>query len=339
MRAVVFERYGPPEVLRVSEVDKPSPREGEVLIKIQATSVTKYDCWVRSATAPPGFGLLMRLASGTKPRRTILGTELAGEVEPVGANVLEFKAGDAVYGYSGMNLGSYAEYICLPVTSVATKPVNLRFDEAAGVLQGALTALFFLRKANLQPGQKVLIFGASGGVGGWAVQLAKSYFDTEVTGVCSAGKIDYVRTAGADRVIDYSREDFSRNGQVYDVLFDTVGKTSITRSHKSLEDDGWYLLATFGLSTLLQVVWLSRTTRQNFAWGALEEEQDDLVLLKELLEAGVIKPIVDRCFPLAQAAEAHRYVESGLKRGSVILRMGLNQNGRPGDSASKRRAG
>ena len=319
MRAVVFERYGAPEVLFAREVDKPAPKEGEVLVRIKATSVTKYDCWVRSATAPPGFGLLMRLASGTKPGRTILGTELAGEVESVGDNVVEFRVGDPVYGYLGMSLGAYAEYICLPVDAGAIRPSTLTFEEAAGVLQGALTALFFLRKAELRPGRKVLVFGASGGVGSYAVQLAKSYFGAEVTGVCSTGKVEYVKALGADRVIDFARKDFSQDGQTYDVLFDTVGKTSVTRSRMSLKHDGWYLLATFGLPTLLQALWLSRTTRQHFAWGALEEEHDDLVLLKGLLEEGAIRPTVDRCFPLDEAVEAHKYVESGRKKGSVIL--------------------
>lgn len=336
MRAVVFERYGPPEVLRVSGVGKPSPKQGEVLVKIRATSVTKYDCWVRSATAPPGFGFLMRLASVSRPKRTILGTELAGEVESVGANVLEFRAGDPVYGYPGMNLGAYAEYICLPAGAVSIKPVNLTFEEAAGVLQGALTALFFLRKADLKPGRRVLVFGASGGVGGYAVQLAKYHFGAEVTGVCSTAKVDYVSGLGADHVIDYTRNSFTDNGQVYDVIFDTVGKASISRSRMSLTKDGCYLLATFGLSMLFQALWLSRTTNQRFEFGTLAETRDDLDLLRELLEAGVIEPTVDRCFPLARAAEAHRYVETGGKRGSVILKVGSGRDGSAGDSASER---
>ncbi len=215
MKAIVYEKFGPPEVLHLKEVEKPAPKDHEVLIKVFATSVTKYDCWMRSNTAPPGFGLLMRMASGRTPKQPILGTELAGEIEREGADVTRFKVGDQVFGYPGMNLGAYAEYICLPEEAVAIKPANVTYEEAAAVLQGALTALFFLRKANVQRGQKVLIFGASGGVGGYAVQLAKHHFGAEVTGVCSTPKIASVISLGADQVIDYTKEDFTQNGQVF----------------------------------------------------------------------------------------------------------------------------
>jgi NADPH:quinone reductase-like Zn-dependent oxidoreductase len=319
MRAVVYEKFGPPEVLRVSEVETPIPGDNEVLIKVHATSVTKYDTWMRSCTAPPGFKLLMRIASGRTPKQPILGTELSGEVEAVGKNVTGFKADDAVYGYPGMKLGAYAEHICLPEEAVALKPTNTTYAEAAAVLQGAMTAWFFLSKADIQPGQKVLIFGASGGVGGYAVQLAKHYFKAEVTGVCSAAKMDYVKSLGADQVIDYAKEDFTKNGQVYDVVFDTVGKTSVLRTKKSIKPTGWYLLATFGLPMLIQLMLPSKNSNLNLEYGTLAETIEDLQRVKKFVETGVIKPTVDRSYPLEQAAEAHRYVESGQKMGNVIL--------------------
>jgi NADPH:quinone reductase-like Zn-dependent oxidoreductase len=321
MKAIVFEEYGPPDVLQLKEIEQPVSRENEVRIKIHATSVTKYDCWVRSNTAPPGFGLLMRIVSGRKPKQPILGTELAGEIEAVGNDVTRFKVGDQVYGYPGMNLGAYAEYICLPEDTVALKPANATHEEAATVLQGALTALYFLRKANIQRGDKVLIFGASGGVGAYAVQLARHHFGAEVTGVGSTSKMEFVKSLGADHIVDYTREDFTQNGQVYDVIFDTVGKTSVSRTKRSLSKNGSYLLATFGLPMLVQLLWLSKTSHQNFEFGALKEKTEDLIFLKELIEAGAIKPIIDRSYPLEQAIEAHRYVETGHKKGSVVLTM------------------
>lgn len=319
MKAIVYEKYGPPEVLHLANVETPTPQDYEVLIKVHATSVTKYDCWMRSCTAPPGFNLLMRIASGRTPKQPILGTELSGEIESVGKNVTRFKVGDAVYGYPGMKLGAYAEYICLPEEGVVLKPTNTSFEEAAAVLQGAMTAWFFLSKANIQPGQKVLIFGASGGVGGYAVQLAKHYFKADVTGVCSTRKMEYVKSLGADHVIDYTREDFTKNGHVYDVVFDTVGKTSVARTKKSIKPSGWYLLTTFGLPMLIQLMLPSRKSELNLEYGTLAETTDDLLWFKELIETGVIKPTIDRTFPLERAAEAHRYVEAGQKMGNVIL--------------------
>lgn len=243
MKAIVYEKYGPPEVLQLAEIEKPVLQDNEVLIKVQATSVTLFDCWMRSCTSPPGFNLLMRIASGRTPKQPILGTELAGEVVGVGAAATRFNLGDPVFAFTGMKLGAYAEYVSLPEEAVALKPANSTYEEAAAVLQGAMTAWFFLSKADIQPGQKVLIFGASGGVGGYAVQLAKHYFKAEVTGVCSAAKMDYVRSLGADQVINYAKDDFTQNGQIYDVVFDTVGKTSVARTKKSIKPNGWYLLA------------------------------------------------------------------------------------------------
>jgi NADPH:quinone reductase-like Zn-dependent oxidoreductase len=324
MKAIAYEKYGPPEVLQLRDVQKPVLKIDEVLVKIHATSVTKYDCWVRSCTAPPGFGLLMRIASGRKPKQPILGTELAGEIEAVGDGVSRLKVGDQVYGYPGMNMGAYAEYICLPEGAVAIKPVNVTYEEAAAVLQGALTALYFLRKGQIKRGDNVLIFGASGGVGGYAVQLAKRHFGAEVTGVCSTSKVEYVKSLGADWVIDYTQEDFTHNGQVYDVIFDTVGKTSVSRTQRSLKEKGCYLLATFGLPMFVQMLWFSRTRNHHFEYGALKEKTEDLIFMKDLIEAGVIKPVIDRCYLLEQAAEAHRYVETGCKKGCVVIAMDHN---------------
>ena len=327
MKAIVYEEYGPPDVLQLKDVEKPAPNGNEVLIKVHATTVTTYDCWVRSCTAPPGFNLIMRLASGSKPKKPVLGTELSGEVESVGPEVTRFQAGDPVFGYPGMNLGACAEYICLPEEAVAIKPANVTHEEAAAVLQGTLTSLFFLRKANIQPGQEILIFGASGGVGSYAVQLAKQHFAAQVTGVCSTTKADFVKSLGADRVVDYTREDFTQNGQRYDILFDTVGKTSVSRSRKSLKKNGCYLLSTFGLPMLFQLLWLSTTSSVNVFYGALQEKNEDLIFLKGLIESGVIKPVIDRCYPLEQTAEAHRYVETGYKKGSVVIRLRSNGSG------------
>ena len=321
MKAIVYEKYGPPEVLQLKDIEKPTPRDNEMLVKVHAATVTKYDCWMRSCRAPPGFNLLMRIASGRKPKKPILGTELAGEIETVGSKVTRFKKGDQVFGFLGMNLGAYAQYVCLPEKAVADKPANVSYEEAASVLQGALTALFFLRKADIQPGQKVLIFGASGGVGSFAVQLAKHHFKAEVTGICSTAKMAFVRSLGGDTVIDYTKEDFTRNGQIYDVVFDTVGKTSVSRTKRSLKENGSYLLATFGLIKFLQLLWLSKTSSLNLNFGTLAETTEDLIFVKDLVEAGTIKPTIDKCFPFEMAAEAHRYVESGRKQGSVVIKM------------------
>ena len=319
MKAMVYKKNGAPDVLHLAEVAKPTPNDNEVLIRVRATSVTKFDCWMRSCTSPPGFGLIMRIASGIKPKQPILGTELSGEIEAVGNRVARLKVGDQVYGFTGMKLGAYAEYACLSEEAVVCKPANTSFEEAASVLEGALTAWYFLRKANIQREDKVLIFGASGGVGGFAVQLAKHYFGAEVTGVCSSPKMSYVKSLGADHVIDYAREDFTQNGQVYDVIFDTVGKTAVFPTKKSLRPDGWYLLATFGLPMLIQLLWVSKTSNPNFEFGTFTEKSEDLLFIKELIETGVVKAVVDCCYPLEQAAEAHRYVESGHKMGGVVI--------------------
>jgi NADPH:quinone reductase-like Zn-dependent oxidoreductase len=319
MKAVVYERYGPPEVLQINEVARPTPKNSEVLVKVHAVTVTTYDCWVRSCTAPTGFWLPMRIASGIRrPKQPVLGTDLSGDVEAVGEGITRFKPGDQVVGYLGMNLGAHAEYVCLPEEAVAPKPANATYEESASVLQGALTALYFLKKGNIQPGQQVLIYGASGGVGAYAVQLA-SHFGAHVTGVCSTGKMDWVKSLGASEVIDYTREDFTKNGQTYDIIFDTVGKTSVSRSRRALKRSGVYLFATFGLPLLVQIMWFSLTTGLKTESGILKERNEDLLYLMGLMEAGKLKATIDRSYPMEQIVEAHRYVETGSKKGNVVV--------------------
>jgi NADPH:quinone reductase-like Zn-dependent oxidoreductase len=318
MKAIVYEKYGPPDVLKLEEVEKPTPKEDEVLIKVFATTVTKYDCWARSSTAPPGFWLPSRIASGLrKPKLTILGTDFTGEIESVGKAVKQFMKGDQVFGFTS-SLGAHAEYMCMPEEGVVIKPANTTYEEAVAVVQGGLTALYFLRKGSIQSGQKVLIYGASGGIGTYAVQLAK-YFGAEVIGVCSTPKLEMVKTLGADKVIDYTKEDFTKNAQTYDIIFDTVGKTSVSRSLRSLEEKGLYIFATFGLVMLIRALWLTRKSSKRAIFGVIDESAEDLIFLKELIEAGEIKPVIDRSYPLEQTAEAHRYVETGHKKGNVVI--------------------
>ena len=321
MKAVVYHKYGDPEVLQLEEIERPTPRDNEVLIRVFATTVTLYDCWVRSSTAPTGFGLLSRISSGIrKPKQPILGTELAGEVVDVGKGVSLFKKGDQVFASTAMSLGAYVEYICLPEDgTLAIKPVNMRYEEAAAVPQGALTALYFLRKGNIQKGQKILIFGASGGVGTFAVQIAKNLYECEVTGVCSTKKLELVKSLGADKVIDYTQEDFTRNGEKYDIIFDMVGKSSVGRSKRSLKKKGFYIFATFGLPKLFQILWLKITSRKKAIIGLVEERPEDLIFLKEQIDEGKVKAVIDKRFTFEQMAEAHAYVESGQKMGQVVI--------------------
>jgi len=320
MKAVIYEKYGVPEVLKLAEIDKPTPKSNEVLIRIYATTVTLFDCWMRSSTSPPGFGLLMRIDSGfRKPKQPILGTELAGKVVEVGKDVSKFQKGDQVFGF--VELGVYVEYICLPEDgTLAIKPINMIYEEAAAVPQGALTALYFLRKGNIQSGQKILIFGASGGVGTFAVQLAK-YFGLEVTGVCSTAKVELVKSLGADKVIDYTKDDFTKvsERETYDIILDTIGKTAVGKTAKLLKKEGFYLFTTFGLPKLIRILLLKMTSRRKTFFGLLEERTEDLIFLKELIEAGKLKSVIDRRYPMEQTAEAHRYVETGQKKGQVVI--------------------
>ncbi len=324
MKAVVWTNYGPPEVLQLQEVAKPIPKDDEVLIKIYATTVTAGDCEARALDFPPFLGFPMRLYVGIrKPARvTILGQEFAGEIEAVGKKVRRFRPGDQVFAGTGFDMGGYAEYKSMPEESadgvLVLKPANMTFAEAAAVPTGGLEALHFLREAAVQPGQKVLINGAGGSIGTMAVQLACIY-GAQVTAVDSAQKLDMLRSLGADHVIDYGQEDFTQNGQTYDVIFDVVGKSPFTGSMRSLKEHGRYLIANPRLSLIFRGPWASRRSGKKVFFGAASRKSEDLLYLKELIEAGKLKTVIDRRFPLAQAAEAHRYVETGQKAGNVIL--------------------
>jgi NADPH:quinone reductase-like Zn-dependent oxidoreductase len=308
MRAIVCTKYGPPEVLQLREVPRPEPRQNEVRIKIHATTVHIGDSKIRSFK--PGMGPvkdlfikpIMRIVFGfTRPRKSILGMELAGEIEAIGKNVTLFKKGDRVFAATEMRFGAYAEYICLPQEGILSiMPLNMTYEEAAPVPNGGITALDILRKAKVQRGQKVLIYGASGSVGTYAVQLAKN-FGAEVTGVCSAANLEMVKALGADAVIDYTASDFTRNGETYDVIFDAVGKLSHSQVKQSLKKTARY----FNVLT-------DTTLKLNVA---------DLVYLKELIEAGKLRSIIDRRYRLEEMVEAHRYVEKGHKKGNVVIKL------------------
>ena len=323
MKAIVYTKYGSPDVLHFKEVEKPAPSDDEVLVRVHAATVTAGDVNVRGFTfVPPGFGPLPRLMSGLrKPKRTILGTELAGEIETVGKDVKLFKKGDQVFGIGSEIFGAYAEYACRPEKgALALKPANLTYDEAAAVPFGAGTALYFLRDmAKLQRGQKILVNGASGGVGVYAVQLAK-YYGAEVTGVCSTTNVELVKSLGADKVIDYTKEDFTKSGENYDIILDTVvGKTSFSRCKGSLKQNGLYLAVAGGLQEAAQMLWTSITGGKKVIFGSPVERKEELIFIKELVEAGKIRPVIDRRYPLEQTAEAHRYVDKGHKKGSVVI--------------------
>ena len=320
MKAVVCTKYGPPEVLEFREVVKPVPGSNEILIKIFATTAHRGDIIMRSGIFPPGIGLPIKLFLGFRgPRNNILGMEVAGEVEATGKDVKLFKKGDVIFASTGMGNGGYAEYICLPEKGViAAKPANMTFEEAAAVPNGALTALNFLRKGNIRKGQKVLIYGASGSLGTFAVQLAK-YFGVEVTGICSTKNMELVKFLGADTVIDYTKEDFTVNGETYDIIFDTVGKLSLSSCRNSLTQKGFYLVSTFGLPDLTRDLWSSMTGGRKVIFGALSQTVEDLVFLKELIEAGRLKSVIDRRYLLEQIVEAHRHVEKGHKKGNVVI--------------------
>ncbi len=328
MKAVVFTEYGPPEVLRLEEIETPAPKESEIQIRIFATPVSYGDKMVRNAdkltpgnfTMPLPFWFLTRLVLGfKKPRIKILGSEFAGEVETVGKGVTRFKKGDQVFGYRAQSFGAYAEYLCIPENDlVALKPSNLTYEEACAVPYGALTALNLLKTVNIQSGQKVLINGASGGIGSAALQLAR-HFGAEVTGVCSTPKLAYVKALGADHVIDYTREDFTKNKESYDLIFDILGKSSFARCQAALKPNGRYLLASFKMKQLFEMFRTSLSGDKKVICALSTEKVEDLNFIRELAEAGKIKSIVDRRFPYEQVVEAHRYAETGEKKGNIVL--------------------
>ena len=325
MKAMVWTRYGSPDVLQLQEVEKPMPQDNEVLIRIVATTVTSGDCEMRGLSGARWYTLPIRAYVGLKTptRITILGMELAGEVEAVGKDVKRFKAGDPIFAATGfVGMGTCAEYICLSAESddsvLAIKPSNMTYEEAAAVPVGGLEALHFLRQVHLQSGEKVLINGAGGTIGTFAVQLAK-HLGAEVTGVDSTGKLGMLRSIGADHVVDYTQEDYTQNGLTYDVIIDMIGKSSVSRSVKSLKPNGRYLLANPGLSQRVRGRWVALSSNQQVIVGAARPKTEDLIFLKELIEVGQLKSVIDRCYPLEQTAEAHRYVETGHKTGHVIV--------------------
>lgn len=318
MRAIVYEKYGTPDVLQLKEVEKPTPKDNEVRIRVHAAIVTPSDCSFRKADP-----FIVRFIYGlTSPKNKILGVELAGEIESVGTSVKSFKEGDQVFGISPKSFGAHAEYTCLPEKEpLAIKPANMTYEEAVGVCDGALTALIFLRDtAKIKSGQKVLINGASGSVGSYAVQLAK-YFGAEVTGVCSTANLEMVKSLGADKVIDYTKVDFTKSGQSYDVIFDAVGKSSFSSCKRSLTQRGVYLSTIPSLAIILQMLWTLKSVskKAKFVTAGLMQNKENLNFLRELIEAGKLKSVIDRCYPLEQTAEAHRYVEKGHKKGNVVI--------------------
>ncbi|MFF2878979.1 NAD(P)-dependent alcohol dehydrogenase [Gottfriedia sp. NPDC057991] len=321
MKAIICTKYGPPEVLQITEVEKPKIKDDEVLIKIHATTVTAGDVKLRSSDFPYMYWLPSRLMFGlTKPKNKITGCELAGEIVTVGKNVRNFKTGDQVFGYSGFTFGANAEYISLHEEGVlAKKPINMSFEQAAAVPVGALTALHFLRKSIIQNGQKVLIYGASGSVGTYAIQLAK-YFGTEVTALCSTSNLELVRSLGANEVIDYTNEDLAKGKKTYDIIFDTVGKSTFSNCKRLLNKDGVYLLsAVWKLSVYFQAIWCNLISNKKAIFGVANMNNEDLNYIKALIEADKLKAVIDRHYPLDQIVEAHRYVEKGHKKGNVVI--------------------
>ena len=322
MKAIIHTKYGPPDELQLKEVEKPVPGDNEVLIKIHATTVTTTDCNARNFTfVPESFMFFARIMFGfKKPRIKILGIDLAGEIEAVGKNVKLFKAGDQVFGSPGTKFGGHAEYCCVPENgALAIKPADLSWEEAASISLAGNTALFFIRDlAKIQPRQTILIHGASGAIGTYAVQLAK-YYGAEVTGVCSAANTEMVKSLGADKVIDYTKEDFSKSNEIYDFVFDVVGKTTFSQCKGILKPKGIYLENMMEVKDFLKVLWTSIVGGKRIKGGVSIERAENLKFIIKLIESGKLKPVIDRVFPLERTAEAFQYVEQGHKKGNVII--------------------
>jgi NADPH:quinone reductase-like Zn-dependent oxidoreductase len=323
MKAIVCTAYGPPDVLALRDLPKPVPRDDEVLIRIHATTVGAADCELRRFDFAPWIWLPIRLAFGIRrPRQPVLGQELAGDIEAVGSGVMLLKTGDRVFAATGIGLGAHAEYICLrehPKTgAITTMPATLTYEEAAAVPYGGGEALQFLRKANVRSGQRVLVNGAGGSFGTFAVQLAK-VLGAHVTAVDSAPKLEMLRAIGADRVIDYAQEDFTAGPETYDVIFDVVRGTPSARMVRRLTENGCLLMANPGFLQIVRARWASRGSRRRVSFAGSSGTREDLAYLRDLVEAGRLHPVIDRRFPLEQLVEAHRYAESGQKLGNVVV--------------------
>lgn len=317
MKAITYTKYGPPEVLHLSEVEKPTPKDNEVLIKIYATTVNRTDCGFRN----PEY-LIVRLISGLfRPKINILGSEMSGEIEAIGKDVKTFKKGDQVFGLNTYKFGTHAEYICIPQKgSIAAKPSNMSYEEAAAVCDGLMLAMTYIRKIDFKNVQKILINGASGSIGSACVQLAKSY-GTKITAVCDTKNLELVKSLGADKVIDYTKDDFTKDGQLYDVVIDAVGKSSFFRCKKLLKPGGVYFSTELGF--LSQNIFLAMLTpiigSKKVKFPIPKDSKEDIAYFKEIIEAGEYKAVIDRIYPLEQIIEATRYVESGRKTGNVVI--------------------
>ena len=329
MKAIIWTKYGTPDGLKLQEVEKPSPEADQVLVKIMAATVTAGDCEMRRLQIPLGLSFPIRMYAGfLKPKRiSILGQELAGEIEEVGKNVTSFQVGDQVFGTTGFGFGAYAEYICLPGEPgdaegvLAAKPVNLTFEEAAVIPTAGLEALHYLREGKTQPGKKVLIIGGGGSIGTFSIQLAK-HFGADVTGVDNTEKLELMRSLGSNQVIDYTKEEYTNSGETYDLIIDMVGRKSVSRRLKLLKQDGIYFLAYARILDVVLSIWTSLTSSKKLIISSSKQNKEDLNILKGLIDSGELRSIIDRSFPLDQVAEAHRFVESGLKKGNVAISIG-----------------
>lgn len=331
MKAIVYTEYGSPDVLHIQKIGKPLPKENEVLVKVHAASVNYGDLMARNFKniSPKEFNMplvlwiLARFGFGFhKPKIKILGNSFSGVIENVGGKVEKFRVGDAVFGYTGEKMGAYAEYLCLSENEIlAAKPSNMTYEEASIIPYGATMALCLLKKANIQKGQKVLVIGASGGIGSAAIQLAKNHFGAEVTGVSGTERVEFVKKLGAEKVIDYKLEDFTKNGETYDLIFDILGKGSFSSYKKSLKQNGMYLLASFKTNKLLQMLWTAIIGEKKVVCAIANPKEVDLKFIIEIIEAGKIKSIIDKTFPLEQASEAHNYVENRMNKGNVVIKI------------------